>query len=230
MKQFKTLAIVLRRIDYGEADRIITILTPDHGKLTMMARGARRSNSKLAGGIEQLSINEFVFMQGKGNMERLISSQLVKHFGNIVKNIDATMLAYELIKLLHKTTEEVTDAAYYHLIEQMFYALNQTDSQIEGVRIWFFAQMLALGGHTPNLTTTVNGERLVAEKTYEFDYDTTSFAPKDGAPFKSNEIKFLRLIFKAGGGRDAFRVPDFSQYVETCRPLIVSLRQLYLPE
>lgn len=45
-----TDAIILTRTDYGEADRIITLLTPGHGKLRLIAKGVRRIRSKLAGG------------------------------------------------------------------------------------------------------------------------------------------------------------------------------------
>src|ERR1700676_1640031 len=49
INQIITTGIVLRRINYMEADRIITILTPDYGKLTLFAKGVRKANSKLAG-------------------------------------------------------------------------------------------------------------------------------------------------------------------------------------
>ena len=47
----KTLAYVLRRTNYGEADRILNIITPN-GKISAIAKGARKEKSKLAGGIE----------------------------------------------------------------------------------------------------------------------------------------------------------------------------------
>jgi DNA repair protein RecO (recombination protein O) len=51
MRQFRTQAIILNRTDYGEADRIISFLTPDHGKVKAIAKAVRKSKSKLAGGI-----------------------------------------------------------------------------------------------------------------------------------------------------------------------------------
>ena len=57
----KTLTIVLRRTDFGEADRILTLLTPE-GKKTAIARGVRKPKSKLAGGIELFSLNEVVLI------------------------------------------------------------------------------------------------------------------------------------------------------------------------
>ena len=59
MKQSRTHGIVLTRVDYGEADRIITMLTPE-GKITLMVRGVRRIKSKLAGGVELFSVSEMI--------------------------------------------------------------------------------------------------------------------------------------------------------------------------
>ena len=56
MNQLVTDGIVLSRVNYGEADRIIKLLTPEAGKLSLMARGVRKPKSKLAGGIELFSI------------------------------------------------------------------------------------------------------------------------------------------------------------------------------
>ncbi|MCA9330182.1 DNA repair protein RecO, partial [Candidatus Saccharibacteria bacterium] len=62
MKQIVTVGIVLARINYGEADRIVTILTPDHGKIRLLARGVRKIKSRLAGGIELFSINDLTYI------------------------------------------------------------------------------------------------------------------------------------------------------------------------
>ena len=51
MKQFISTGIVLARTDFGEADRILTMLSPDFGKLHLIAKGVRKERSKLAGGI-----------------------------------------------------------------------------------------------------------------------------------------------------------------------------------
>ena len=59
MKSETTEAIVLRRTNYGEADRIIQFSTP-LGHRSAMARGVRKSRSKLAGGVELLSLSQVV--------------------------------------------------------------------------------------------------------------------------------------------------------------------------
>jgi DNA repair protein RecO (recombination protein O) len=72
MKRFKTNGIILARTNYGEADRIITFLTPDHGKVKVIAKAVRKSKSKLAGGIELFSISQISFIIGRGEINTLV--------------------------------------------------------------------------------------------------------------------------------------------------------------
>lgn len=65
MKTTRTRAIVLRRTNYGEADRILQLITPE-GRQSVMARGVRREKSKLAGGIELFAVSDVVLGEGKG--------------------------------------------------------------------------------------------------------------------------------------------------------------------
>ncbi len=113
MNQIVTKGIVLTRTDYGEADRIITMLTPDQGKVRVIAKGVRRVKSKLAGGIELFSVSSITYIPGRKEIGTLVSTRLQQHFGNIVKDIDRTMLGYELLKRLNKATEDDVDDDYF---------------------------------------------------------------------------------------------------------------------
>ena len=59
MKTYRTRAIVLRRTNYGEADRVVQLLTVE-GRRSVMARGVRKEKSKLAGGIELFAVSDVV--------------------------------------------------------------------------------------------------------------------------------------------------------------------------
>src|SRR4051812_30345333 len=105
MRQIVTKGIVLSRTDFGEADRILTVLTPNEGKISLMAKGVRKIKSKLAGGIELFSISSITFIPGRGEVGTLISSRLDIHFSNIVRDINRTMLGYDMLKLINRVTE-----------------------------------------------------------------------------------------------------------------------------
>lgn len=228
MRQLRTSAIILRRIDYGEADRILTLITPDAGKLSLIAKGVRRIKSKIAGGIELFSTSEISYIPGRGSVGTLVSARLQRHYGDITKNIERTMLGYELIKLLDKVTEDEPEPEYYDLLEEAFEALNDSTISIDLVRLWFNAQLLRQAGFTPNLQRLVEGTKLEATARYEFDYDSTAFREHQVGIYGVNEIKFLRLVFSGNAPAVLSKVADEAQLTKLIAPLIQSLRQLHL--
>jgi DNA repair protein RecO (recombination protein O) len=223
MKQFLTKGIVLSRTDYGEADRIITVLTPEQGKLRLMARGVRKAKSKLAGGIELFSISDLTYLAGRGEIGTLVSSRLDNHYVNIVKDIERVQLGYELIKITHKATEDNPESAYFQLLQQGFAALDDPAVDQELIRLWFAAQLLSLAGHSPNLDTDTDGQKLEAGKSYNFDFDTMSFAPQSQGRFKTEHIKVLRLLFDGHSPIKLQQVTGLNQSFKLLHPLIDNL-------
>jgi len=220
MNQLATTAIVLTRTNYGEADRIVTVLTPDHGKLRLMAKGVRRVKSKLAGGIELFSVSHITFIKGRGDISTLVSSRLERYYGTIVQDIDRVQLGYDLIKLLNKTIEDEAEKEYFDLLEQAFLALDDAANSDELVRMWFMAQLLRLGGHTPNLQTDSFGEKLDPHASYEFDFDAMAFVQHDQGQLTADHIKFMRLIFSGNPPRILRQVNGSEQLVQYCWPLV----------
>jgi DNA repair protein RecO (recombination protein O) len=225
MNQLKTEAIVLTRVNYGEADRILTLLTPNYGKIRVMAKGVRRVKSKLAGGIELFSVSEIVFIKGKGDIGTLVSSRLQQHYQGIVQDIHRTMLGYELIKQLHKATEDECEAGYFEILQQSFGALQDTAISLQLVQLWFNAQLLRLAGHTPNLSTDSKGVALVAGQAYSFSFDDMAFSVSTGGKFTSDHIKFLRLLLAGNTPHNLIRVQGSEQLADLLAPLMSALRK-----
>jgi DNA repair protein RecO (recombination protein O) len=223
MLQLVTTAIVLARTNYGEADRIITVLTPDYGKLRLIAKGARREKSKLAGGIELFSVSGITFIKGRSDIGTLVSARLSRHFGNIVSDIYRVQLGYDLIKLLNKTIEDRAESDYFHLLEQMLQALDDLKITTQLIHAWFVAQLLRLGGHMPNLQTDAFGEKLDPRATYDFDYDSMAFARHDQGQLGADHIKFLRLIFSGAQPRILHQVQGSDELLALCGPLVQAM-------
>jgi DNA repair protein RecO len=190
----QTRGIILSRTDYGEADRIITVLTPDQGKLRLMAKGVRKPKSKLAGGIELFSVSDITFIRGRREIGTLISSRLSRHYGDIVKDIGRVQLGYELTKLINKATEDEPEPEYFDTLEAALESLNDPNISQELIRAWFSAQLLRLGGHSPNLRTDTADQKLDPEKTYNFDAEAMAFTPHERGRFTAAHIKTLRLL------------------------------------
>ncbi len=223
-----TQAVILNRIEYGEADRILTLLTPDHGKLSLIAKGVRRIKSKLAGGIELFSVSDISYVRGRGDIGTLISTRLVRHYGNIVSDVDRTMLGYELIRQLHKATEDQPEPEYFELIEQAFAALDDPAIDLRLVRLWFLMQLLRIDGHTPNLQTDLAGAKLQADQKYTFSFDDMAFAERLDAPYAADDIKFLRVGF--AGNRPAVmqKITGLDHQLDMALPLVQTMAQTYL--
>lgn len=210
--QIVTKGIVLSRTEYGEADRILTVLTPDQGKLRIIAKGVRRPKSKLAGGIELFSINDITVLPSQRELKTLISSRLLTNFGNIIKDIKRTMLGYDVLKIINRNTEDEPEEAYFTLLRQALEGLDDLDLPLEMVELWFTVQLLFINGHAPNLRTDTAGKTLEADQTYLFDFDEMAFKQQKGAPYTSRHIKLLRVAYAANGPSVIRQITDAAQY------------------
>jgi DNA repair protein RecO (recombination protein O) len=228
MKQIVTSGIVLTRTNFGEAARILTVLTPDHGKRHLMAKGVRRVRSKLAGGIELFSVSNITFIPGRGDIDTLISTRLVRHYGNIVSNIQRVQLGYELIKLLNRVTEDNLGGEYFMLLDEAFRALDDVAIDDDLIRTWFYAQLLRTGGHSPNLRTTLSGEVLDINQSFNFNFENMTFMPQVEGWFKADHIKFLRLVFSDNRPATLQKIRDISQLLTVCSPIVQTMLNTYV--
>lgn len=228
MNGLQTKGIILSRTDFGEADRIITVLTPDHGKLRLMAKGVRKPKSKLAGGIELFSVSDLMFIRGRGEIGTLISSRLEKNYGDILQDIERVQLGYELIKLVNKATEDEPEPQYFETLQNALEALDDKAVNRTLIRAWFSAQLLSLGGHSPNLKTSTNGEKLEPESSYNFDAEAMTFTPHKNGMFTSSHIKTLRLLFSTHTPNDIHKVQNLDESLEQVSPLIRTMLTSYI--
>ena len=230
IKQFTTQGIILTRTNFGEADRIITFITPDYGKVRAIAKAVRKSKSKLAGGIELFSVSELGFINGRGEIRTLIHSRLIKHYGNIVKDLDRTQLGYELIRITNRATEDAAESEYFNLLNEALDALDDHDINVQIVETWFYMRLLKLSGHTPNLHEDTDGEKLDSKNTYNFNIDRMRFAPsQDGqGMFSASHIKLLRLGFNAQKPSLLQRVQCSDDVLPAIQPLVQAMLKTFI--
>jgi DNA repair protein RecO (recombination protein O) len=215
MKPIRTKAIVLRRTNYGEADRILQLLTPDHGKVSVIAKGVRREKSKLAGGIELFAVCDVSIIPGKGDMGTLTSSRLDTFYGHILEEYDRLQLGYEAIKQVNQAAEAVSDPAFFELLAGTFAALDSTDIDNKITATWFWLQLAILLGVGLNLSTDDNGMKLVEESRYDFSDESMSFVYREQGRFSTEHIKLLRLL-SAQPPHVAAQVQGISRLIGDC--------------
>lgn len=193
MKSQRTHAIVLRRTNYGEADRILQLLTPD-GKRNVMARGVRREKSRLSGGIELFAICEVVIGEGKGELGILTSSKLIKFYGHIMDDYDRMQFAYTAIKLVTKASEMVDGSEWYDVLAETLAGLDSRSISFEVVQSWFYLRYAANMGYELSLWHDEGGNDLLPELKYRYDADERGLKAASGGELTSDHIKLLRLI------------------------------------
>ncbi len=193
MSSLTTKAIVLSRVNYGEADRIMQVLTPDNGKLGVIAKGVRREKSKLAGGIELLAICDLVLHQGKGELAIVTSARLDIFFAHILEDYDRLQFAYYVLKDVSKAAEILSEPAFYELTRTALASLDDLTIDRRIVELWYRLQMAILLGVGINLSTDENGMKLVEDTMYRYDVDENSFVYDERGQFTSDHIKFLRV-------------------------------------
>lgn len=192
--QYTTEAIVLRRTDYGEADRIVTILTPEYGRLSVLAKGVRKPSSKLAGGIEPLATVQLTIRKGKGELWVLTSSRMHTFFEHIVHDYERLQFAYSVLKKISQAAETLQDAALYELLKTTFISLHNTAIDIRLTEGWFYVHFMALLGHGLNVARDAQGEPLQEMKRYHFSVDDMAFVAHQTGTFRANHLKLLKLF------------------------------------
>lgn len=184
----------MRRVNYGEADRIITFLTKSQGKIGLMAKGVRREKSKLAGGIELFSESEITVLEGKGSLDVLISARLKKYFKNIVSDYDRINAGYQVIKYINKLAEDGAGSEFYELLLHTFSALDDLDVPVDLVEGWYKLNILKLMGSEPDLSKDSNGRKLSSDSIYTFDFKEGTFKPDGKGGIDASHIKTWRLM------------------------------------
>lgn len=130
MLGFKTEGVVLKRSNYGEADRILTVFTASSGKVTILAKGVRRITSRRAGNVELLNRVSMYLHKGK-NFLILTEATSLTTFQNIKSDLTLSTYAYHIIELVNKLTAEgqIDYILYRNLVESLN-ILEKTPRQI----------------------------------------------------------------------------------------------------
>lgn len=99
MRNFRTEGIIIKRRNFNEADRILTVMTRDYGKLQIKAAGVRKITSRRAAHIELL--NHTVLHLYKGNTFSILTeAKMLDDFSEVKENFDKVGLAYHLCELV----------------------------------------------------------------------------------------------------------------------------------
>ena len=126
MNSYSDLGIVLKRSNLGEADKLITLYTQRHGKVTAIARGLRKPSSKRAGSLELFNVVKSSFIKGKGGLDTLAEVQILASFPAWRRYLGRVNLAYQLAEVVDKLTPD--HQPHPEIFEILSLALSQISS------------------------------------------------------------------------------------------------------
>lgn len=194
-KDIRTFGYVLRRTNYGEADRILNIITPS-GKITAIAKGVRKPKSKLAGGVEIFSLADFIIHQGKSDFGIVTSAKMLEYHGEILNDFNKMELGGMILKKINQVAEYSQAAEYFDIVDQSLRNLNG-DTNVILIESWFLLNVAKVLGEEVNLYRDEDGAKLQEDKKYDFDGARGVFVEKENGEFGADEIKMLRFMVTA---------------------------------
>ncbi|MBR3269687.1 DNA repair protein RecO [Candidatus Saccharibacteria bacterium] len=219
-KDLKTHAYVLRRTNYGEADRILNLITPV-GKISVMAKGVRKPKSKLAGGIEMFSLILVNLHFGKSEMAVLTSSKMEKFYGEILKDLSRMELASEILKKVSKASDSVDSSEFFEIVD---ICLSSLDAGLDTnlIYAWFSLNLARVMGEEINLYFDADGNKLNVDTKYSWNNFEKVFYVDEEGEIDANTIKILRLLVSSK--LDViFRIKNISEYA----PVILEISKAF---
>ncbi len=171
----KTSGYVLRTVDYGESDRIVSFFTEDRGKLRGIAKGARRSRKRFANALDLFSCSTILFTAGSGDGFALIEGcDVRKNYPGIRGDLEKTLMASYMIELVDLfTVDGKKNLSVFALIEDFLDLFEENDAT-EALLRFFEFRLLRHSGYEPSL------ERCVVCGTAVEEISRPTFRPADG--------------------------------------------------
>ena len=199
-RNYQTEAIIIKKTKLREADNILTLYTPDFGKIQGIARGVRRTKAKLAGHLELLTHSQVSLARGR-NLDTITVSQTINSYLPLKSDLLLTSYALYLIELVNQfTADHVENHPLFQLLLETMHNLCQPDSKDLTLR-YFELHLLNQVGYRPQL------QQCVACRS-PLEPVTNSFSPNAGGilcpdcshrqpltyPLSVNALKVLRLL------------------------------------
>jgi DNA repair protein RecO (recombination protein O) len=154
---YKTEGIILRGFNLGEADRVLTILTPHLGKLRVIAKGIRRPRSRIGGSLEPLGDVDLVLAVGR-TFDVVTQAQLRDPHLGLRGDLHALAAAWYLAELTDRFCEERAEsAAAFALLGEGLAALDGAADvrSRESIARWYELHLLEAMGYRPELATCI---------------------------------------------------------------------------
>lgn len=196
MNTLRDEAIVLRTYKSGESDRVVVLWTKSHGKLRGIAKGVRKTTSKLGSGLEVMAHVDILLAASKGELYQVRQVQHVNRFSTVRQDFDRLSAGLALVEVVDAVpTDNVPDEEIFTMLARALLSLDNEEFSPFLVPSAFFFKMLALDGSMPQLSECVScgaGDPLVS-----FNAEVGGLlcaACRSGRPVSKEAIVLLRRL------------------------------------
>lgn len=198
----KSPGLVIRKMNMGEADRLLVILTPEHGKVKAMAKGVRRPRAKLAAWLDMFRYNNFELVSGR-SFYIVTGAQTIKPLIGEATSWDRLAVAYYICELVDQLVEEGHSlAGVFELACDALAKIGEGKIDEKLIRASFEMKLLGLLGINPQLARcVVSGKELAPEGALAFSCrlggvlaGEEAYRDDFGRPVSINAVKLMRLL------------------------------------
>ncbi len=149
-RNYHVEAIILKRRNYGEADRILTVYSRERGKMVVLAKGARKQTSRKSGHLELFSVVKIQLAKGR-TWDIVVQAETLLYFPLLRQSLPRISHAYYLAELMDGFgAENNSDVRLYNLAKETLGRLNGDDNLLRVSR-FFEIRLLYLTGFQPQL-------------------------------------------------------------------------------
>jgi len=197
---YQTEAIVIKKTKLGEADRILTLFTPDLGKIQAVAKGVRKPKSKMAGHLELLTHSQLVLAKGH-NLDTITACQTINGFLPLKNDLDLTSYALYVTELAEQfTIEDQENRQLFELLRDTLQRLCEANNR-DMVLHHYEMQLLDQAGYRPELRRCLDCQKPLEPVTNYFSYSEGGVICPNcrvsrpfARPLSVNALKVMRLL------------------------------------
>jgi DNA repair protein RecO (recombination protein O) len=217
---YRTPSVVLKRMDLGEADRIVTLYTRDAGKVRAVAKGVRRAVSRSAGHLEPFTLSDVLFAVGR-ELDIISQADTLEAFRAVREDLELTTHAYYLAEVVDLLTEDRMEnrAVFDTLVDGLHNLGSTADARL--VLIVFHLKLLDALGYRPELRECVSCRATIAPARNHFSallggVLCPACGPREptARDISTSALKLLRFLQLTAGERSVNAPPHVSREAE----------------
>lgn len=169
MRTLRDHAVVLGSHKFGEADRVVILLSEGHGKLRAVARGVRKTRSSIGARLEPMNHVDVSLRCGR-ELDTVAEVTLVETFGHIRSDFDRMAQGMAMVEAVNKLTPDREPVPHIH--ELLVRALRSLDARVAPLTLaGFFWRVLQVEGHEPRLRECVRCGTTIAGDASQVRFD-----------------------------------------------------------